>query len=97
MDARIGVPDDPHHRPARANNQGAGDECTSASANWDAAGFVVAAGGDDAKAFRERLLASGVLDRMTVKTEPTLAEVADEAAYRSRLFIDRSPPTAVCL
>jgi hypothetical protein len=36
---------------------------------------------DDAKAFRERLLASGALDRMTVKNGPTVTEVADETAY----------------
>lgn len=35
----------------------------------------------DAKDFRERLLASGVLDRMTVKTEPTVAEIVDDMAY----------------
>jgi hypothetical protein len=39
------------------------------------------ASSDDAKAFRERLIASGVLDRMAVKTEPTVAEIVDEAAY----------------
>jgi len=36
---------------------------------------------DDAQAFRERLLASGALDRVTVKTPPTIVEVADEATY----------------
>jgi hypothetical protein len=36
---------------------------------------------DDARAFRERLLASGALDKVTVKTPPTIAEVADEARY----------------
>jgi hypothetical protein len=30
---------------------------------------------------RERLLASGALDKVTVKTPPTIAEVADEARY----------------
>lgn len=39
------------------------------------------ASADDAKAFRERLLASGALDRMTVKNGPTVTEVADETAY----------------
>lgn len=39
------------------------------------------ASSDDANAFRERLLASGVLDGMTVKGGPTVAEVADEATY----------------
>ena len=29
---------------------------------------------DDAKAFREKLLGSDVLDRVTVKTEPTVVE-----------------------
>lgn len=36
---------------------------------------------EEAESFRERLLASGVLDRVTVKTPPTVAEVADEASY----------------
>lgn len=36
---------------------------------------------EDARAFRERLLASGALDNVTVKTPPTIAEVADEARY----------------
>ncbi|HET7743168.1 MAG TPA: hypothetical protein VFK76_00340 [Gaiellaceae bacterium] len=36
---------------------------------------------EDAKAFRERLLASGVLDRFTVKTGPTVVEVAEQEAY----------------
>jgi hypothetical protein len=36
---------------------------------------------DIAKAFRERLLASGALDTMNVKTPPTVVEVADEAEY----------------
>jgi hypothetical protein len=36
---------------------------------------------EDAKSFRERLLASGVLDRVTVKVEPTVVEKVDEAEY----------------
>ena len=36
---------------------------------------------DDAQSFRERLLASGALDNVTVKTEPTVVELADEATY----------------
>ena len=36
---------------------------------------------DDAKAFRERLLASGALDNVTVVKEPTVVEVADETTY----------------
>lgn len=36
---------------------------------------------DDAKAFRERLLASGALDNVTVKTAPTVVEEADTATY----------------
>jgi hypothetical protein len=36
---------------------------------------------EDAKAFRERLLASGALDRVTVKTPPTVVEVAEEVSY----------------
>jgi hypothetical protein len=39
------------------------------------------ASADEAKSFRERLLSSGALDRVTVKTEPTLTELADEATY----------------
>ena len=36
---------------------------------------------DQAKAFRERLLASGALDNVTIKTQPTVIETADEARY----------------
>jgi hypothetical protein len=36
---------------------------------------------DAAAAFRDRLLASGVLDDMTVKTPPTVVDVVDQAEY----------------
>lgn len=36
---------------------------------------------EEAKSFRERLLASEALDNVTVKTQPTVVEVADEEAY----------------
>ncbi|MGH2988832.1 MAG: hypothetical protein ACRDMA_03075 [Solirubrobacterales bacterium] len=36
---------------------------------------------DEAHAARERLLASGALDRVTVKSEPTVAEVAEAVTY----------------
>lgn len=36
---------------------------------------------DDAREFRERLLASGALDNITVVQEPTIVELADEATY----------------
>ena len=36
---------------------------------------------DDAKSFRERLLGSGALDNVDVKTPPTVVEVADVATY----------------
>jgi hypothetical protein len=36
---------------------------------------------DEARSFRERLLESGALDRVTIVKEPTVAEVADEATY----------------
>lgn len=36
---------------------------------------------DDAQAFRERLLASGALDRATVKTPPTVVELAENVTY----------------
>ena len=36
---------------------------------------------EDAESFRERLLASGALDRVTVKTPPTVVEIADEESY----------------
>ena len=36
---------------------------------------------EEATAFRERLLASGVLDAITVKTPPTVVEIADTAEY----------------
>ena len=36
---------------------------------------------DDAQAFRERLLASGALDSITVKSEPTVTEQAESVEY----------------
>ena len=39
------------------------------------------ASAEDAKATREKLFASGVLDTLTVKTEPTVTELADSAEY----------------
>lgn len=36
---------------------------------------------DDAKEFRERLLASGVLDRFAPKAGPTVVDVAEETTY----------------
>jgi hypothetical protein len=39
------------------------------------------ASSDAAKSFRDRLLASGALDKMNVMTPPTVVEVADEATY----------------
>ena len=36
---------------------------------------------DEAASFRERLLASGVLDNLTVKTEPTLVEETEAVTY----------------
>ena len=39
------------------------------------------ASADDANAARERLLASGVLDRVTVKAGPAVAEEAEPVAY----------------
>ena len=36
---------------------------------------------DEAKSFLDRLLASGVLENFTVRTEPTIAELADSAEY----------------
>jgi hypothetical protein len=36
---------------------------------------------EDAEAVRERLLASGVLNDMTVKTQPTVTESVDSAQY----------------
>jgi hypothetical protein len=36
---------------------------------------------EDAKVLRERLLASGVLDRFKVKTPPTIVEVAEQETY----------------
>ena len=37
---------------------------------------------DDANAARERLLASGVLDRVTVKAGPTVVEEAETVEYQ---------------
>ena len=39
------------------------------------------ASSEDANAARERLLASGVLDRVAVQTGPTVAEEAETVAY----------------
>jgi hypothetical protein len=36
---------------------------------------------EEAESFRERLLGSGVLDNIDVKTEPTVVELADRAEY----------------
>jgi hypothetical protein len=36
---------------------------------------------EDAESFRQRLLASGALDKVTIEKEPTLAELVDEATY----------------
>ena len=36
---------------------------------------------DEANSFRERLLASGALDRVTVKTEPTVVEMVEQNRY----------------
>ena len=36
---------------------------------------------EDAKSLRERLIASGVLDRFTVKTDPTITELAESEQY----------------
>ncbi len=36
---------------------------------------------EDAQAFRERLLASGALSNLTVKTEPTVTEEAESVDY----------------
>jgi hypothetical protein len=36
---------------------------------------------EDAEAFRERLLASGALDNITVKGEPTVTEEAESVEY----------------
>ena len=39
------------------------------------------ASADEAKSFRDRLLASGALDKITVKTQPTVVELADQKRY----------------
>jgi hypothetical protein len=39
------------------------------------------ASSEDARAAHQRLLASGVLERVTVKSEPTVAEEAETVAY----------------
>ena len=36
---------------------------------------------EEAKSFRERLLASGALDNVTIEKEPTVAELVEEKAY----------------
>ena len=36
---------------------------------------------EEAKSFRERLMGSGAMDTMRVKTAPTVVEVADRAEY----------------
>jgi hypothetical protein len=40
-------------------------------------------GRDEATSFAQRLVDSGVLGRFTVKSGPTVVEVADSATYRS--------------
>lgn len=35
----------------------------------------------ETETFRDRLLASGALDNVTVKTPPTIVEIADETTY----------------
>ncbi len=39
------------------------------------------ASADDARSFRERLLASGALDNVVREKEPTVVELVDEARY----------------
>lgn len=39
------------------------------------------ASADDATSFRERLLASGALDKVTIEMEPTIAELVEEKTY----------------
>jgi hypothetical protein len=36
---------------------------------------------EEAKSFRERLLASGALNNVTIEKEPTLAELVEEVTY----------------
>ena len=36
---------------------------------------------EEAKTFHERLLASGALDNVTVKTQPTVVELTDQKRY----------------
>ena len=36
---------------------------------------------DDARSFRERLLASGALDNVTVEQDPTVVELVEETEY----------------
>jgi hypothetical protein len=36
---------------------------------------------EEARSFRERLLASGALDNVTVKTEPTVVDEAEAVTY----------------
>jgi hypothetical protein len=36
---------------------------------------------DDAKAFRDRLVASGALDQVTVLTAPTVVELVENVTY----------------
>jgi hypothetical protein len=43
--------------------------------------LVEFASSDDANAARERLFASGVLDRVTVKSEPTVTEETETVGY----------------
>jgi hypothetical protein len=39
---------------------------------------------EEAQAFRRRLLASGILEQLAVKTEPTVVETADLATYSAK-------------
>jgi len=50
---------------------------------------------EDAKSFRDRLVASGVLDGATVLTPPTVAELVDVLARRSRWSVGAHRPPYV--
>jgi hypothetical protein len=66
----------------RAENGGKGHRLYRSVANPGEVFVAVEFGStEDAQAFREKLLASGALDNITVKTEPTVVEETESVEY----------------
>jgi hypothetical protein len=68
--------------PAGRKQAGQGHRVFRSVANPNRAFVSVEFGSaDEAESFRERLLASGALDNVTIETEPTVVELVDETRY----------------